>query len=118
MNANTLASILGFYFEDRRATDWKQKADDAKEARAELEAMRTPITAESLLADGWEVIPGAIDWYRRVRPDPEFFDVYIGPDPTGVIRAAVDHNDTGVPEWLDGLKTMHDLYELLRIVGA
>lgn len=87
-------------------------------ARADLAAMRQPITAEALLADGWEVIPGAIDWYRRVRPDPEFFDVYIGPDPTGVIRAAVDHNDTGVPEWLDGLKTMHDLYELLRIVGA
>lgn len=78
--------------------------------------MRTPITAEALRAAGWEEF--APDWYRRILPEPEFIDIYIGADPPGLKGVGVDTNDDGIHEWMPGLQTMYDLRELRRLLGG
>ena len=77
-------------------------------ARAELAAMRQPITAEALTAAGWGHdecwfdLPGSIVAVQQ--RDKTTFDVYV--------------IDGDISKWAEGTQTMHDLAELVRLLGG
>lgn len=89
---------------------------DARAAAAsDLAAMRQPITAEALLADGWEgdkdykpVSGECVYWLNR-------------PYRTCQVMMIVAGGATAVyvgTRWMQGVSTMYDLRELVRLLGG
>lgn len=82
--------------------------DLAERVMREAHAMVTPITAEALLADGWGHdecwfdFPGSVVAVQQ--RDKTTFDVYV--------------IDGDISKWAEGTQTMHDLRELVRLLGG
>ena len=78
-------------------------------ARADLAAMRTPITAEALLAAGWERQYKTVDAFWRMPGHHLFIE-------DGTIKIWIGRVD-GV--WAStNAQTMHDLAQLVRLLGG
>lgn len=93
-------------------------ADDATflAARSTIAAMRQPITAEALLADGWTEDTGKYGGteYRRDIEESIAVVVWFA---NGRACVNVVHCETRHVE-LRGAENMHDLRELVRLLGG
>jgi len=108
MNTDHLARIVNEAA--HRAYIGVEYADALIAAQDDLTAMRTPITAEALIADGWSLLYVSklgVSRYKFGRAEIAFWDdgdkVFYFGNVGGAIR---------VPQ------NMHDLHELVRILGA
>ena len=88
---------------------------DEMSARAQLDAMRTPITAEALAAAGWSLFTGKYGGEEYARDINANLRVVVGlwnDTPTVLIV------EMGRSVVVSNVRTMHDLAELVRLMGG
>jgi len=108
MNAGQLERVCGA--EDCVAMPMGEKTSQAFDvARADLAAMRQPITDAALVADGWRHVFG--DWLSKIVNGREY-DIRLRSG------NATDFLVDAMSLRVKGLATMYDLRELVRLLGG
>lgn len=111
MNAEQLQELIAQRYENYDGQD-----DGIDAARADLAAMSTPITAEALLADGWDTTYDSPNSTAYVYKGIEYLvEVVVSPAGTHVYANDAGMND---PRHLKNVATMYDLRELVRLLGG
>ena len=106
-NIESLVHLANIGFRQFDAWSDFNKEQDVVAARSDIAAMRTPITETGLILDGWTnigaPIPGNVFEHKNFPGGVHIKD--------GGVHVYSDDND------LNGVNTMYDLRELVRLYG-
>jgi hypothetical protein len=117
MTPERFEHLVSYFCDNVVTVEGDYLLDVEKEARADLAAMRQPITAEALTDDGWILSPEEeAYWTPDLANNPNTVWVQPDGDNPAIVEVEWALEEQHIP-FVD-VATMYDLRELVRLLGG